>query len=204
MKNRIPTYPNRVQLTQVSGDIYDLTRADEPTEVGTPLNKETLLSDDAVTALTGAGLTLGEDTPSEAFEAIAGVIGSNMQTAKIEIVEYTGTGTYGASNPTNVVFSFDPDYVIVVAEKSSSDMITSYLSYNSTRRTFQPIAMLTSSYVNTSSYGLINASSGGIHIRYTTADKTLSFYSTSSSSGAKNQYNESGNTYYVLAIKEAA
>lgn len=203
MQNRVPTYPNRVRLTQVSGDIYDLTRADEPTEVGTPLNKETLLSDDAVSALTGAGLTLGDDTPSEAFEAIAGVIGANMQTAKIEIVEYTGTGTYGASNPTNVVFSFDPDYVIMVAEKSSSDLITSYLSYNSTRKTFQPIAMLTTSYVSTNSYGLINSSTAGTHIRYTPTNKTLSFYSTGTGA-AKTQYNESGNTYYVLAIKEAS
>ena len=60
MQNRIPTYPGRVTLTPVAGqtNTYDLVRADQPTQDGTPLNKATLLSDDAVTALTDAGLTL--------------------------------------------------------------------------------------------------------------------------------------------------
>lgn len=39
--DRIPTYPGRVVLTPVSGatNTYDLTRADQPIEEGTPLNK---------------------------------------------------------------------------------------------------------------------------------------------------------------------
>lgn len=47
MKDRIPTYPNRIKLTAVNADdgIYDLARADEPTEIGTPLNRSTLLKD---------------------------------------------------------------------------------------------------------------------------------------------------------------
>lgn len=52
MKDRIPTYPGRVKLTPVSGDIYDIERADQPTEVGTPLNKASLLKD-ATAALFG-------------------------------------------------------------------------------------------------------------------------------------------------------
>lgn len=41
VKDRIPTYPGRVQLIPVSGqnNVYDLTRADSPVEAGTPLNK---------------------------------------------------------------------------------------------------------------------------------------------------------------------
>lgn len=47
MKDRIPRYPGRVKLTPVPGepDTYDMVRADEPTEAGTPLNKNTFLKD---------------------------------------------------------------------------------------------------------------------------------------------------------------
>lgn len=48
MKDRIPLYPGRVKLEPVAGQtgLYDMTRADEPTEPGTPLSKATLLADD--------------------------------------------------------------------------------------------------------------------------------------------------------------
>lgn len=47
MKDRVSTYPGRVRMTPVSGqtNVYDLERADQPTETGTPLNKANLLSD---------------------------------------------------------------------------------------------------------------------------------------------------------------
>ncbi len=53
MKNRIPTYPNRVRLVPVDGmeNTYTMVRADEPTDEGTPLNKATLLSDDTAARL---------------------------------------------------------------------------------------------------------------------------------------------------------
>ena len=54
MQDRVPLYPGRVTLTPVSGqaNTYDLTRADQPTQEGTPLNKENLLKD-ATAALFG-------------------------------------------------------------------------------------------------------------------------------------------------------
>lgn len=57
MKDRIPTYPGRVKLTPVPGqeNVFDLERADEPTQVGTPLNKNTLLRDDTIVRLGGTG-----------------------------------------------------------------------------------------------------------------------------------------------------
>ena len=47
MKDRVPTYPNRIKLTPVSGktNVYDLERVDEATVIGTPLNKAALLKD---------------------------------------------------------------------------------------------------------------------------------------------------------------
>ncbi len=47
MKDRIPLYPGRVKLVPVAGEenTYDLVRADQPTQAGTPLNKSSLLKD---------------------------------------------------------------------------------------------------------------------------------------------------------------
>lgn len=40
-ENREPTYPGRIRLAEVSGQtgVYDMTRQDEPTVVGTPVDK---------------------------------------------------------------------------------------------------------------------------------------------------------------------
>lgn len=69
MKDRVSTYPGRVQLTPVSGqaNVYDLVRADQPTEPGMPLNKANLLTD-AVAALLGGNSTM---TPNQAFNVLA-------------------------------------------------------------------------------------------------------------------------------------
>lgn len=69
MKDRVSTYPGRVQLTPVSGqaNVYDLVRADQPTEPGMPLNKANLLTD-AVAALLGGNSTM---TPNQAFDVLA-------------------------------------------------------------------------------------------------------------------------------------
>ena len=59
MKNRDSAFPGRIKLTPVdeANGIYDLTRADEPQEEGTPLNKKLL--DFAVAA---CGVTAGTAT----------------------------------------------------------------------------------------------------------------------------------------------
>lgn len=56
MQDRIPLYPGRVTLTPVAGqaNTFDMVRADDPTQAGTPLNKATLLKD-ATAALYGLG-----------------------------------------------------------------------------------------------------------------------------------------------------
>lgn len=56
MQDRIPLYPGRVKMTPVAGqaNTFDMVRADDPTQAGTPLNKATLLKD-ATAALYGMG-----------------------------------------------------------------------------------------------------------------------------------------------------
>ena len=63
MQDRVPLYPGRVKMTPVSGqaNTYDMTRADDPTQAGTPLNKATLLKD-ATAALFGmSGIAVPDD-----------------------------------------------------------------------------------------------------------------------------------------------
>lgn len=68
MKDRAPTYPGRVRLIPVAGqeNTYDIVRADEPQQGGTPLNKATLLDDATAEKL---GLT-GDPTVNQALAAI--------------------------------------------------------------------------------------------------------------------------------------
>lgn len=94
MKDRIPTYPGRVQLTPVAGaeNTYDMVRADVPTEDGTPLNKATLLTDS-----TAALLELGEDATIN--DVLFRII--NRLKATEEEAEKVGTLiTYGTSDLT--------------------------------------------------------------------------------------------------------
>lgn len=66
MKNRESLYPGRVKLTPVdaASGIYDLVRADEPQEPGTPLNKKLLdfaVAACGVTAGTATAFTLDDE-----------------------------------------------------------------------------------------------------------------------------------------------
>lgn len=70
MRNRLPTYPGRVHLAPVEGqaNVFDLTRADQPQDPGTPLNKGTLLSDDVEALIWGAA---ADRTPNDAFGKVS-------------------------------------------------------------------------------------------------------------------------------------
>lgn len=67
MLDRVSTIPGRVKLTHRSGeentDYYIMERADQPSETGTPLNKETLFSDANLAAY-------NVNTPAQAFEKL--------------------------------------------------------------------------------------------------------------------------------------
>lgn len=70
MKDRLSKYPGRVKLTPVAGqaDTFDMIRADEPEEAGTPLNKNSLLKDETAVEL---GLDPADDpTPDDALKKI--------------------------------------------------------------------------------------------------------------------------------------
>lgn len=80
MKDRIPKYAGRVKLIPVANqpNVYDMTRADEPLEEGTPLKKATLLSDETAALL---GLTENGNV-NDAFNAI-----SRDKVSKTDIID---------------------------------------------------------------------------------------------------------------------
>lgn len=92
MKDRIPLHAGRVQLVPVSGNLYDMTMADDPTEAGTPLNKANLLSDAAAQAVWRDPATRPSDpVPSEAFIKLGG--------KSVLLADYTATADIRRTTP---------------------------------------------------------------------------------------------------------
>ena len=69
MQDRVPLYPGRIILTPVAGqaNTYDMVRADQPTQDGTPLNKATFWKD-ATAALFGLGV---DSVPDDGFTLLS-------------------------------------------------------------------------------------------------------------------------------------
>ena len=123
MKNRVPANPGRVLITPEDGSAAfyaTLTRADNPTEKGDPLSKETLLTD-ATAALYGLDATA---VPDEVLATARSLISTAQKTAdsKCKIVSgsYTGTGTYGSDNKNSLTFDGTPKLLIVSSTVTSA------------------------------------------------------------------------------------
>lgn len=95
MKDRIPLYPGRVKLNPVSGqaNTYDLTRADQPTQEGTPLNKATFLKD-ATAALYGLGTDAVPDDALHLLSRFPSGLGNEYIWAKSQYKEIKTSSTF--------------------------------------------------------------------------------------------------------------
>lgn len=111
MKDRIPKYPGRVKLNPVAGqaNTFDLVRADEPTEPGTPLNKASLLSDSTATAL-GLG---SNATPDEAFRNIVDELALGKEVL-----------THGDAPPIGTVVSYYNGSTNTVVNSGTSEILS--------------------------------------------------------------------------------
>ena len=121
MQDRVSLYPGRVKLEPVAGqaNLYDLTRADQPTQEGTPLNKANLLSDATAAAIKAVLASQTEDpaTPNDALNILAQAVEAVATVAagkcSIETSTYTGNGKHGSANPVTLTFPKKPSLVIV-------------------------------------------------------------------------------------------
>lgn len=93
MQDRVSLYPGRVKLEPVAGqaNLYDLTRADQPTQEGTPLNKASLLKD-TTAALLGLPNTA---VPDDAFVAL--VLGQGVYGYRVKVQLADGTPVKGST-----------------------------------------------------------------------------------------------------------
>lgn len=105
MQDRVSLYPGRVKLEPVAGqaNLYDLTRADQPTQEGTPLNKANLLSDATAAAIKALLASQTEDpaTPNAALSILAQAVDAAATKAaaveskgncEVQHITYTGNG----------------------------------------------------------------------------------------------------------------
>lgn len=113
---------------------------------------------------------------------------ADIGVAKIATGTYTGTGTYGEKNPNSLTFDFEPKLVLIKA----SLQVTTFI---------RPATKGNTWYSN---------AQGG-HYTATWSGKTLSWYAgdddywygaggSTTDTGAPGQLNESGTTYYYVAI----
>lgn len=184
MKDRVPTHPGRVKLTPVSGYIYDMQMADEPSEYGTPLNKATLLTDATANAIDDRYDTL-PTTPNEALALLAN------GAARMEIQTYIGNGTYGQGHENSITFDHVPKFVFIIRDayiSSINAFILNWAKMSTNGGVFVRIG-------DTGTYTSNN---------YTLSSnrKTLTWYANASSSpvGEQMQMNESGNVYTVISF----
>lgn len=110
MVDRVPTYPGRVRLVPVSGqeNVYDLTLADEPVQVGTPLSKANLLTDETAENVNQAtGSTPA--TPNWALALLAQKMAANntdIETLRLAVGAPLVAATSSAMTDTSKIYVY--------------------------------------------------------------------------------------------------
>lgn len=194
MKDRVPVNPGRVLITPENGAAAfyaTMTRADNPTQEGDPLNKNTLLKD-ATAALFG----LGTDAVPDDVLALLKTLVDNAQNsadskAKIETGSYTGNGQYQTANPNTLTFSFVPKIIFVQGESNSNNRNAGF-------------AVLIPENPNGSMHDLASAGILVVSIENTTvswhATTTIGSNGTTGDRGPGTRLNISGRKYYYVAF----
>lgn len=130
MQDRVSLYPGRVKLEPVAGqaNTYDLTRADQPTQEGTPLNKANLLSDATAAAIKALLASQTEDpaTLNAALAILAQAV--DAAATKADAVDSKGNceiyyGSYvgnSSNTTTTMTFPHKPIAVMVCGRSARS------------------------------------------------------------------------------------
>lgn len=183
MQDRVPVNPGRVLITPENGSAAyyaTMTRADNPTQEGTPLNKASLLKD-ATAALFGLGSSAVPDDVLVLIKSLIDAANTHADTkAKIATGSYTGTGTYGDANANSLTFDFVPKVFFV----SDAEGIRCSLPWLNGQ---------TVGYVADSDISNIL---GGSAMTLSWNGNTISWYQAS----VKRQLNDAGKTYPYVAI----
>ena len=213
MKSNIPASTTLAQLIQMLNNgtfPYDIGPLNSAgiSQQGTPLNKATLFSDQTM-----AKYPSGIEDPNDAFEKLANatlyqaykqsitdINGNTLLTlpaTQIYTGSYTGTGTYGSSNPNTLTFPFEPKLVIVTGRtNTTSDYQSMGIFVQGAQWTFGAGA---GTALNTT----VSRGNNGAN-QITWNGNTISWYTLCTATTANYrpaaQLNSSGRTYYYIAI----
>lgn len=153
MQDRVPTYPGRVKLIPVAGqeNVYDMVRVDQPTQEGTPLNKNSLLKD-ATAALFQLGIDAVPDDVLAILSKSVLTINGQLQTPDGKLVKslkyvhgyYDGETQHGTRR---ITVDFYPLMALVAPQSSATGSPPAVLVRNG--------------------YSMISAYDGGSNYRYT-------------------------------------
>lgn len=111
--------------------------------------------------------------------------------ARVQVVSYVGTGTYGESNPCSLTFDFVPKVAMMLYRSNGSNINNSAIYSR-----FFPLTTLTTSYKDVY-FAQLTANGNNGRMKISEDRKTVSWFNTY---GAYYQENESGMTYVVAAI----
>lgn len=189
MQDRIPTpgQEGRALITPEDGSApyyATIEMADNPTNPGTPLNKDSLLKD-ATAALFKLGADAVPDDVLSILSKAAILVDCNLELpngspvpqVKIETGSYVGTGTSGSSNPNTLTASGHIKAAFISRDDAPAGT---------------SVPMINPSHTAVASPNTDSANS----ISVTWGDKNVSFYASS----AINQLNANGVTYGYLLI----
>ena len=189
MQDRIPTpgQEGRVHIAPEDGSVpfyATVEMADNPTQPGTPLNKESLLKD-ATAALFGGDSSMVPDQVfakiSEIFQEVKNNI-SDIQSvgAKIEVGSYVGTG----STTNTRTFSFPPQVIFITY--GGGGIYSDDSGYNADNGI------------------MLVRSQSGVYVDASSAQNSLSFSGNTMTlfhaAGAPQAFNRSGSTYHYYVI----
>ena len=187
MQDRVPTKPNRILIKPEDGSpsfYATMTRADEPTQVGDPLNKNTFLKDETA-ALFGFGKTA---VPDDVFAKIPLLFNEQKEEVlsiprtTVKVGSYVGNGkSESLANANTLEFDFKPMFIVVYSPPTGADG-GSLMQI--------PLFMIR---------GHNGTSGGSVSWGFNTAvwkENSVSWYADT----AQHQRNESGRTYAYFAV----
>lgn len=141
MKDRVSLYPGRIRLIPVEGqdNFYDLVRADEPIEEGTPLNKANILKDSTIQKYVNANINV----PDDVFNYLGNYAEYWWKRINAGIVSYVHSTDRTAYPDTGELNGFSYEYAGIPFENMPNI----------------PVKIETGSYVGTGTYGSSNPNS---------------------------------------------
>ena len=160
-------------------------------QVGAFTKAQTLTAETA--ALVGLGADAMPDAVFAKIKSLIDAVGNHSNTKAVsELKSYVGTGAYGSSAPVSLSFSFVPSTIIYIGYSNGT-------MFDNPRQGLYMVALpaMSTSYKQYFGFCFNNQGKSTSYGMRSGDSKTVSWYNTS---GAQMQLNESGSTYYFLAI----